>query len=267
MIVEFTGCTGAGKTTLLSEVQSRLSETLDVTTSFDLIASPFGLGRVTNRSFRHVILELAVLPVFLRSWRKNKAVISYALRILVKQKNHPFFALNNLRAVVRKIGVYEKIRLMNPEQIVMVDEGSVHLAHKLFVFNTSTYSPEVLEKFAALIPLPDVVVYVRVPTETLIRRTLERSDPPREIRKNRAQAEEYIRKAVDMFETISMALNVKGRLLTVDLPGSGQKALDAAADQVAKSIINIYTAGSPANALTPSESWKNWQKLDNLLKN
>lgn len=239
MIIEFIGCTGVGKTTLISEVQTRLSKTTHVTTSFDLVAAPLGLNNVSSRMMRNFIQEIAVLPVFIRTLRRNKAVIAYVVSMLRRHANISIFTINNLRGIERQIGVYEKIKKYENNSIILVDEGTVHLAHKIFVFNDRVYTPDEITWFANLIPVPDLIVYLRAPVENIIQRTLNRSDPPREIRKNRHLTEEYINRAVAIFEQIILAENIKGRLLVVENPNANIKELKTVAVSITKRILNF----------------------------
>jgi hypothetical protein len=105
MIIEFIGSTGAGKTTLISEVRRGLAQTTDVTTSFELVAAPFGLYSVTHPTLRNIIEELLGLPFFVRSLFLSRTFIVFILRMLARQANFSIFTLNNLRSLERKIGV------------------------------------------------------------------------------------------------------------------------------------------------------------------
>jgi thymidylate kinase len=267
MIIEFIGCTGAGKTTLISEVQTRLAKTTQVTTSFDLVAAPLGLNIVTSRMIRNFIQEIAVLPIFIRTWRRNKAVITFVVRMLRRHADRSIFFINNLRGIERNIGVFEKIKGYKNNCIILVDEGTVHLAHKVFVFNDAGYTSDEITQFANLIPVPDMIVYLRAPIENIILRTLNRSDPPREIRKNRHLTKEYINRAVAMFEQIIQAENIKQRLLIVENPDFNGKDFETVAAFVAQVILNLKTSGQLAHEFPPQYKWKNYLQLENSLKN
>jgi thymidylate kinase len=251
MIIEFIGCTGVGKTTLISEVRNRLAQKTPVTTSFELIATPLGLNHVSSRMFRNFIQEIAVLPIFIRRLQRNKAIIAYAVRMLRRHADLSIFTINNLRGIERKIGVYEKINAHSNNQVILVDEGTVHLAHKIFVFNNAGYTSDEIIRFARLIPVPDLIVYVRAPVENLIQRTQNRPDPPREIRKNQHLTEKYIYRAVAMFEQIILAENIKSRLLVVENPNGNGKVLKTNAEYVAKQILNFRPSNKKTFATYP----------------
>jgi len=242
VIVEFIGSTGAGKTTLISEVQRRLAKAAEATTSFDLVAAPLGLRGVTHPSARNLIQELVGLPFFIGSLNRHKTFVAFALRMLARQANFTIFTLNNLRSLERKIGVHEIIRRYKRERIILVDEGTVLLAHNVFVYSSAFYTPEEIDKFANLIPLPDVIVYVRVPMDSLIRRSLQRADPPREMKsKNRAQIETYVNRAVTLFEQLVSAENIRSRVLIVDNPESADGGCEAAVDTIIEFVLNKDT--------------------------
>lgn len=239
MIIEFIGSTGAGKTTLISAVQRRLAKTAEVTTSFDLVAAPLGLRGITHPTARNLIQEFVGLPFFMRSLPWHKAFIIFTLRMLARQANFTIFTINNLRSLERKIGVYEIIRRYGRDRIVLVDEGTVLSAHNVFVYSNAFYTPEEIAKFANLIPLPDVIVYVRAPVDSLINRSLQRPDPPREMKsKNRALIEKYVNSAVAMFEQLVKAERIRNRVLIVENPESADKGCDTAVDYITEFALN-----------------------------
>lgn len=244
MIVEFIGSTGAGKTTLIAEVQRRLAKTAAVTTPFDLVAAPLGLRSVTHSVARDLIQEFVGLPFFVRSLRRHQALTIFALRMLARQANFTFSAISNLRSLERKLGVYEIIRRYKREQIVLVDEGPVLLAHNIFVFTSALYTPQEIVRFAALIPLPDVIVYVRAPLDSLIKRSLQRTDRRREIESiNRVQLEKCLNRAVAMFEQLVATDEIRSRVLIVENPESATRGCGPAIDYITELILNHEVVG------------------------
>jgi thymidylate kinase len=113
----------------------------------------------------------------------------------------------------------------------------------MFVFSSAYYTPEEIAKFASLIPLPDVIVYVRAPIESLIRRSLQRVDPPREMRsKNRAQIETYVNRAVTMFEHLVKVDEIRDRVLIVENPEIADREYDKAVDDIAEFVLNYESS-------------------------
>jgi deoxyadenosine/deoxycytidine kinase len=244
MIIEFIGSTGAGKTTLITQVQRRLAKTIEVTTSFDLVAAPLGLRDVTHPTTRNLIQELVGFPFLIRSLRRHKAFVIFTLRMLARQADFTLFTINNLRSLVRKIGVYEIIRRYKHDRIILVDEGTVLSAHNVFVYTNVFYTPEEIAKFATLIPLPDVIVYIRAPVDSLINRSLQRTDPPREMRsKNRALIEQYVKRAVRMFEQLVEAEEIRSRVLIVENPESADRGCNTAVDYITEFVLNYESVG------------------------
>ncbi len=243
MIVEYIGSTGAGKTTLASGVQRRLAETADVETSFDLAAELLGLQRVTNPTVRNLICDLVGFPFFIRSMYRHKEFIIFALKHLARHNNFTFFAVNYLRSIVRKIGMYEMIRRYESGRIILVDEGTVLAAHNLFVYTSAVYIPEEIIRFASLVPLPEVVVYVKASVNSLVQRSLQRNDPPREMRsKNQKLIERYARRAVKVFEQLVEAEEIRDRVLIVKNTACAYDKRGTAADHIAEFILNYQTS-------------------------
>ncbi|HEX6268697.1 MAG TPA: hypothetical protein VFZ43_00550 [Anaerolineales bacterium] len=238
MIVEFIGSTGAGKTTLISEVQHRLAQTAEVTTSFELVSVPFDLQGVTHLTARNLIQELVGFPFFIGSLPRRGAFIIFILRMLARQPKISIFMLNNLRSLERKIGVYEIIKRFQRNQIVLVDEGTVLTAHNVFVYSHALYTDEEIARFADLVPLPDIIVYIKAPVDVLVQRSLKRADPPRELKsKNRALIEKRVRRAVEMFDQLVEAENIRSRLLTVENSGLNQNH-DMIVNEIVDFIMN-----------------------------
>jgi len=237
MIIEFIGSTGAGKTTLIAAVQRRLGQTTAVSAAYDLVAAPLGLSGVTHPTARNLIQEIVGFPFFLRSLPRYQAFVIFTLRMLARQGNFTVSTISNLRSLERKIGVYELIRRYGREQLILVDEGMVLLAHNIFVFTNALYTPEEIARFASLIPLPDIIVYVRAPVDSLVKRSLQRTDRRREIEsQNLAQIEKYVKRAVTMFDQLVAAEAIRSRLLIVENPDSSARGCDAAVATITEFI-------------------------------
>jgi deoxyadenosine/deoxycytidine kinase len=243
MIIEFIGSTGAGKTTLIAEVQRRLSQFANVTTPFELLAAPLGLAGVTHPTTRNLIQELVGFPYLIRSLPQHKSSIAFSLRMLARKADSAVLTINNIRSLVRKIGAYEMMRRDKKDHVILVDEGTVLLAHVLFVYNKAYYTSEEITEFAGLVPLPDVIVYVKAPVDSLIKRSLQRSDPPREMKsKNPDEVEKYVNDAVAMFDELVNTEEIRSRLLVVDNPECADKVVNNAADTVTEFVLNHQTA-------------------------
>ena len=243
MIIEFIGSTGAGKTTLISEVQRRLSQTTVLATSFDVIASPLGLQRVTHLTIRNLIQEIVGFPFFIGSLYRHKAIIVFILRMLARQASFSFFTINNLRSLERKIGVDEIIKRRQHDKIILVDEGPLLLAHNVFVYSGAHYTCEEITRFASLVPLPDIIIYIKAPMEILVQRALQRTDPPREMRsRDRELIEKHINRALKMFDQLIAAENIQARLLIVENPDFSHGHSEIV-DNIVQFILRYERAG------------------------
>jgi len=250
MMIEFIGSTGAGKTTLISEVQRRLAEQAQAVTSFDLVADLLGLRRVTHPTLRNLIQDLVGLPFFVGSLYRHRAFAVFALKVLARHKSTTFFTLNYLRSIVRKIGTYEIVKRYQRDRIVLVDEGTVLSAHLLFVFTRAITSQEDIEKFASLVPLPDLVVYVKAPVECLVQRSLQRSDARKEMRSKKPMlVEEYVSRAAEMFDRLTETKRIRDRVLIVANPDASEGERAAVADRVATFILNDEAGGEPISTI------------------
>lgn len=241
MIVEFVGSTGAGKTTLIDEVRHNLAESVGVTTSYGLVAEPLGLSAVAHPTVRNLVQEITALPLLLPALRRQRAFVSFTLRMLARQADLSIFTVNILRSLVRKLGEYEIGRRRQREGIVLVDEGTVLAAHNLFVYSSAVYTTAEIDKFAALVPLPDVIVYVRAPLESMVNRSLRRCDLPRELgAKSRTEVKKCVERATDLFDQLTQAERLRSRTLIVENPDASDKGREATVDDISDRLRQCY---------------------------
>ena len=216
MMVEFIGGTGAGKTTVAAAVQRRLAGRGEAITAPDLVASLVGLRPLARPLHRNLACDVVGLPFVLGSLGTHAAFLRLVLQVLARQRP-TLQAANRVRSTLRKIGVYEIIQRYGGGRIVLVDEGTVLHAHNLFVYTSQECSSTDLDRFARVVPLPDVVVYVTAPLAVQIRRSLGRSDPPREIRSRDPRLVElYVGRARALFEALVGIPNIGERVVRVD---------------------------------------------------
>ena len=250
MIIEFIGSTGAGKTTLASEVQRRLAANVPATTSFDLLAELLGCRHVTNPTLKNLIADLVGFPFFLCSLNKHCAFFVFAVKALTRHTSNPFFAINYLRGIVRRIGTYELLRRYKRDRIVLVDEGTILSAHLLFVFSNTTYHHEEIRMFASLVPLPELVICIRAPVDRLVQRSLKRNDVRREMRsKNQKLVEEYVSRAAKMFDQLTHTREIRDRVLIVANPASKDDECGVVADRIARFILNYQLSVEPIRTI------------------
>ena len=238
MIVEFIGSTGAGKTSLISKIHHKLAQTRVVTTPFDLIAAPLGLSSVTHPTAQNLIQELAGFPFFISSLNRHRKFLSHTIETFSRNTKFSIHRINNLRSLERKIGMYEITQRYDQDQIILVDEGPMLAAH-MFVFTGSLVTSSEIAAFADLVPLPDLIVYIKAPVDVLIRRALQRPDPPREMgKKDPVMTEKYVKDATTIFDQLMQSERIRTRLLVVDNPDLTAEEHDRLVDDVTASILN-----------------------------
>lgn len=240
MIVEFIGSTGAGKTTLINEVQSRLVKSRPVITSSDLVTSLVGLHGIKNTTASNLVQEIVGLPFFLRSFKKYNDFIAFSIRMFSRKSDFSIKTINNLRSIERKLSGYEISQRYKGNKIILVDEGPILAAH-MFAYNNNVSQLEI-EKFTSMLPLPDLIIYIRVPVDTLIERSLSRTNPPREMNsRNRSENENYIKHAISIFDRIVDNGIIQPRLLIVDNSKYAEQKYDALVDYITNFIIAFET--------------------------
>ena len=238
MIVEFIGSTGAGKTSLISKIHHKLAQTKVVTTPFDLIAAPLGLSSVSHPTAQNLIQELVGFPFFIGSLNRHGKFLFNTIETFSQNSKISIHRINNLRSLERKIGMYEITQRYDQDQIILVDEGPMLAAH-MFVFTGSLVTSSEIAAFADLVPLPDLIVYIKAPVDVLVRRALQRPDPPREMeKKDPVMTEKYVKDATTIFDQLMQSERIRTRLLVVDNPDLTAEEHDRLADDVTASILN-----------------------------
>jgi thymidylate kinase len=124
-----------------------------------------------------------------------------------------------------------------------VDEGPLLLAHNVFVYSGAHYTCEEIARFAGLVPLPDIIIYIKAPMDILVQRSLQRTDPPREMRSgNRELIEKHINRAVKMFDQLIAAENIQDRLLVVENPDASH-GHNQVVDDIVQFILRYELTG------------------------
>ncbi len=216
MHIELIGCTSAGKSTLVeSVIQARRGQGATITLGDDLVLRRLRLHWVKSSSARRLLVNIAGLLASLLTWRKNRALIRFAGRVLFQPAIPRVERLQLLRNVLKKIGVYEIIRRSGSRQTVLVDEGTLQIAHNLFVHASAGVDPALVAEFAAIVPLPDAVVYLRPPEELLVERIVARGHS-RLPDRSEAQVTRFVRQAVAVFDQLAQQPAIAARTLVTD---------------------------------------------------
>lgn len=240
VIVEFIGASGAGKTSLARDVARMLEETHDVVTASDLVLGRLRLAQVAAPTARNLVADLSALVELLRLTREHRAFLAYALRRLSRHRPKSLQTLNYVRSVIRRLGMDRIVRRRGREMVVLADEGILLAAYPLFVYGEAGFDKDDLAEFAGLAPLPDRIVHVKAPIDSLLQRTLSRRHPPRELRaRNEETVRQFLCNAVEMFDELVTTPPLRDRVLEVENVGGADFARRQLAARLADNIRRL----------------------------
>lgn len=184
--VEFTGVTGVGKTTLVGQLKTLLrSQGLTALDAHDVILSVYRLPFVRSRPLRLLLIHgLSLLP-FIRytsSIPEGRQLSLLAWQATRRYAQNWKIALYMLRTFYVLIGVWgltEQIVRQSPDggkpcDFIFYDEGTLHILHTLFAHTKTSPDPAAIKKFATLVPLPDVSIWLTSDLDQSIQCTLNR---------------------------------------------------------------------------------------------
>ncbi len=249
MHVELVGCTSAGKSTLAAAMaDAAREERIVLVLGSDLILGMLGFSGTRNRWLRAVAIHIvAAVGCLRRTWKCTK-FMTFSRGVLRRMPISRGQRANQLRKVLKQLGCYEFMALGSKQPAVtLVDEGTVHAAHNLFVHVDGTLDHREVETFAELVPLPDVVIYVRDSEKVIVERTLARWHPriPRSASNETVSA--FVHKAIETFDLLSVHERIAERTVVVDgcniIPPSGQPH-DARTEAVLRILERAIRAGN-----------------------
>lgn len=229
MQIELIGCTSVGKSTLIRKILHACNERgIDIFLGTDFVLKQVRLNWIKNHLFRTLLIDLAALSACLVTWRRNVKFYLFAIRRLLWLPIALFEKINLLRNAIKKIGIFEIIRFRSAyPQVILVDEGVLQAAHNLFVHVSIETNMEHLNTFAGLVPLPDVVVYLRQPEELLMARTMKRGHkriPDHSYDKIVC----FVKQAVAIFDKLVQHPAVENKLFVI---GDGENVIEATNDK------------------------------------
>jgi hypothetical protein len=249
MQIELIGCTGAGKTRLARRIlQASQEQGIDTLLGDDFVLQQVHLNWVKRRLARTLCVDLVSLLACLITWRNNVEFYRFALRFIWQLPAGVAWIekLNIARNVLKKIGIFEIVRRRGADrQIVLVDEGTLHTAHYLFVHVSVVPNTSELSTFVRLAPKPDVVFHVQQDEAVLIERTLVRGHK-RIPDGSQVMVERFIRRATDTFDNLVRQLAVDGTLVAVDGKQDLFIARDPENDPLLATALKIIRAGCDA---------------------
>jgi hypothetical protein len=178
MHIELIGCTSAGKSRLIQRaLRSNGAPGLRLATSYDFVLDWARLGWVRPRRARMLLLNLVALAACLLAWQKNREFYRFGLGVLRRLPARVGLAekLKIARIAARNVGIYEIVSRHRREgQVILADEGTLHIANYLFVHAGVEPDLPALDHFTRLVALPDLAVYIRQPEAVLVSRTSRR---------------------------------------------------------------------------------------------
>jgi thymidylate kinase len=252
MLVEFIGCTGSGKTTFAARIVNRLAHVgAQVILADEFMLQTVGCERTGNALTKRALVNVLAMSECVRQARAYAAVYAFSARMLWQNADSTFFWPLLYRNVLKRLGIYATImRKETANEIVILDEGTLHIAHNLFVHLQTEPHPDDIAQFASIIPLPDLVILVQAPIQHCVERTIERGH--RRLKSgSRAEVERFVKHAHQVFEQLSNLRCVEDRLLTVENCGHG---ICETNDTTERIVDLILAKGSRKNSTKKNRS-------------
>ncbi len=241
MLVEFIGSTGSGKSTLSKSVMENLSGLIQTSLSEELTRKFINVNGIKYQSLNNLINDIVGFPFFVRNLKRHANFTLFALTSLTYYIKMKFSTVNRFRAVVRKLGNYELYRRIDKRKIVLIDEGTIHTAHYMFVYSGKEIRFQDIERFAQLVPLPDAIIYIKAPVEILLTRTLKRNDCSRIIKsKSDEIIEAYLGRSLFVFDRLVESQKIEERMLVLENNSSSPSDILASSKLIAEFIIDMY---------------------------
>ena len=231
MIVEFIGASGAGKTSLIASLATAPTSP-PMTAVSDLLHDRPPLRNVREPHLQNLLDDVMLFPSFVRGGEQHRRFVRFAASRLRRSAPSTFARYNYLREIVRDVGKHRFARAFAPGATVLLDEGPLITASHLFVYSRGGYDDHELERFIALAPLPDRVVYVRAPIELLVERAVARRDRRRELSHDE-NGERRLRRAVEVFDRLVASPTLGPRAIVVESVNVSE-----ARDVVARSLAH-----------------------------
>ena len=206
MIVEFIGAPGAGKTTLLPAAADFFREQNRQAFTIVAAARPFARRTIAGK----VVHRLSPRP-----WRDPllwqlfyRLSILYRLKFIAThpqliwqvanyQRRRPAAADVRQRKVLywfyRLLGYYEFLRAhARPDEVLVFDEGFLHRVVQLFASSVEAPDEAQIDNYVALLPRPDLVVFVCASRDTCERRIYSRGLWERQRHKEPAEITQFV---------------------------------------------------------------------------
>jgi len=147
-----------------------------VQTSYDYVLARYGFGWVAPHSLRMLVLNGIALVGALIGYSRQPALFRLIASVLCNLPRAISWheRLKIARIASRNLGIHLIVNQAPADRLILADEGLVQAVHYLFVYLNEEPDYRTLERYLALIPLPDLVLYYRQPKALLVERTMRR---------------------------------------------------------------------------------------------
>jgi thymidylate kinase len=224
--VEFIGATGAGKSTLVAALLEALeARGVRVCEAHEAILARYGLAFIAGPALRSALVSALSFYSFLRflCTRDGFRLWWLAVRVIARDAGSFRIAVGLLRNVVKRMGVDRMLRrlrpVLRPCDVVVCDEGLVHAAHNLFVHAGSAPRREEIALFGALVPTPDLLVWVTAAPAQSAAVILQRGHP--RVTATPGAARAFAEHSRTTFEALAAAPRLRERIYRLDNSARG----------------------------------------------
>ena len=187
-------------------------------TSYEFVLRQARLNWIQNHIVRMFLLNLIALFACLLAFRKHLEFYRFATGVILNLPTKVTWLerLKIARITARNLGIYEIVcRYGSDREVVLADEGTLHIAHYLFVHSSFEPNMNDLETFIRLVSLPDVAVYIKQPESVLIARTKARTH--KRIPDGASHlVERFIKHGVSTFDKLVEFSILESRMLVVN---------------------------------------------------
>ena len=219
MHIELIGCSGAGKSTLINKILNVCQDNnIEAYTDDQFVLHVAKLNWIRSYIGRTILVDVISFFSCLFFFRQNLKLYRLINDIVRRLPTTVSYMekVNILRNTYKKIGSFEIIKRKNlDKQVILLDEGTLHTAHYLFVQTGFPPAMHYLDRFLALIPLPDAVIYLQQAENVLIDRTLSRGHKRIQAHSS-PMVKKFIEHALCIFNRIEHEPSVRSKLIIID---------------------------------------------------
>ncbi len=248
MQIELTGPTMAGKSTLARSIQALGRENgIDIVCADTFILGRFGLNRIGSRLARTVLIDMIALASCLAHWHRYRRFLSFALGA-IRALTAPVATKANLaRNVLKKVGIHAFISARDGDgSMVLIDEGTLHAAHNLFVHEDREPDLDGLATFVSLVPRPHMAIHITLPQSAIRERLVH--DGHKRISGDLG-AKRFARRAVEVSDILMQNPDLRQTIYVATIDGSlGDADRDRA---VLQALRHLKPVGDPVDGRQP----------------